>query len=477
MMTKDTTSAQLPLWRRLGFRVGCFFAAVTLVTVVVVGTVIYEREKRAVETTLGTQVLNIARTGALLVDPSLHDEVQRTLTQDSDEYRRLRKALADIKRAVVVPTPIYTLTDFDVAQRQARFMVTSDGPGLPGEPYPLVPALIEPLGHSFADGVARFTGLYRNQSGAWITAFAPIVDAQGRTLAVLDVDYPVDIYLDRLHDLQRTVVGAALGGALGSLVLGFLFARRLTRGINELATLARGIVEGNLSARVRVRARDEIGMLGNVLHLMVERLEVSHRSVIDVLVGALEARGEAPGSLRRLSTASLALAERLELSPAQREALEMGALLHDIGEIRVPEAVLQTASAWTPGERRIAANHPAWGVEILERVPLLTPALEVVETHHERWDGGGYPQGLRGEEIPLTARIFAVVDALDAMIHERPHRPARGLDEALATVRAGAGKQFDPRVVEAAIRISAAQWAELLEAPAEAEPGLAPATS
>src|SRR5262249_45268965 len=95
-------------------------------------------------------------------------------------------------------------------------------------------------------------------------------------------------------------------------------------------------------------------------------------------------------------------------------------------------------------------------------VPLLTPALDVVGAHHERGDGSGYPQGLRDEAIPLTARIFAVVDALDAMTHDRPHRTARCTEEALTVLRAEAGKQCDPRTVAAALAIPAARWAALL---------------
>ena len=104
-----------------------------------------------------------------------------------------------------------------------------------------------------------------------------------------------------------------------------------------------------------------------------------------------------------------------------------------------------------------------WGVEILETVPLLTPALDVVGAHHERYDGTGYPQGLRGEEIPLTARIFAVVDTLDVMTHDGPNQRARPLSEALETLETESGKRFDPRVVEAALNISEDQWAELLQ--------------
>ena len=156
------------------------------------------------------------------------------------------------------------------------------------------------------------------------------------------------------------------------------------------------------------------------------------------------------------------MADRLEITPTQRQALELGALLHDIGEIRTPEAVLQKAGPLTPEERRIVEQHPACGVDLLETVPLLTPALDVVGGHHERYDGGGYPQGLRAEEIPLTARIFAVVDALDAMTNDRPYRTARPLADALDVLRGEAGKQFDPRIIEAALAIPAARWAELL---------------
>jgi len=276
------------------------------------------------------------------------------------------------------------------------------------------------------------------------------------------VDYRVDVYLKELAAVRRRVIQHSLAGALLALVAGILLARQITRPVGQLSALARRVVEGDLSSRVRVSARDEIGMLGNVFHLMVERLQVSNRSMVDVLVCALETRSGEAGSLRRLAEASLAVADRLELTVTQREALELGALLHDIGEIRTPETILQKADPLTPEERRVVEQHPAWGVEILETVPLLTPALDVVGGHHERYDGKGYPQGLRGDEIPLTARIFAVVDALDAMTHDRPYRPARPLSEALDVLKGEAEKQFDPRITEAALAIPAERWTELL---------------
>jgi HD-GYP domain-containing protein (c-di-GMP phosphodiesterase class II) len=108
-------------------------------------------------------------------------------------------------------------------------------------------------------------------------------------------------------------------------------------------------------------------------------------------------------------------------------------------------------------------QHPIWGVEILETVPLLTPALDVVGAHHERYDGTGYPQGLRGEEVPLTARIFAIVDTVDILTHDRRNQRVHALSEALVTLKVESGKQFDPRVVEAAMSIQEAEWAALLK--------------
>lgn len=259
-------------WQRLSVRLAALFAAVTLLAVGLVGGLVYERQKREVEDTLGVQLLNIARTGALLIDAGLHADVQRTLTQDSDAYARIRAALAAIKTVVVLPTPTYTLTDYDRSKRQARFMVTSDGPGLPGEPYPLVPELIEPLGWTFEDGVARHTRIYRNQSGTWITAFAPIADATGRTIAVLDVDYPVNVYLDRLEELRLTLLQISVAGALAALLLGFLFARHLTRPVSALTAGVGRVAAGDLSRGLPVRSHDEVGQLTRAFNDMLEGL-------------------------------------------------------------------------------------------------------------------------------------------------------------------------------------------------------------
>lgn len=259
-------------WQRLGVRVTALFVAVTLLGIGLVGILIYEEQKAELEATLGGFLVNIARTGALLVDPGLHAQVEASLTRETDAYRRVRAALAAIQDENRVETPIYTLVGFDLARRQARFMVTSRGPGAPGEAYPLVPDLLEPLGRAFGDGVATTTRVYRNQSGTWITAFAPIRNAGGQVMAVLDVDYRVDVYLTRLARLRTRVVGASAIGAAVALLIGILFARRLT---GPLSALTRGVTQvagGELGRSLPVRSRDEVGQLTRAFNTMLEGL-------------------------------------------------------------------------------------------------------------------------------------------------------------------------------------------------------------
>jgi class 3 adenylate cyclase len=259
-------------WNRLAFRLAAFFALISMIGVGLVGLFLYERQKRDIETTLGIQLLHIARLGALQIDPALHAEVQRTLDRQSEAYQQIRRALATIQDEVDVPTPVYTLTDFDAETRMARFIVASGGPARPGEPYALIPEIVDPIAAVFADGMARFTRIYHNQHGTWISAFAPVVDDAGRTIAVLDVDYPVEVYLERLDALRGAVLRAALAIAAGTLLLGALFARRFTRPIADLTRSVARVAGGDLSQALPVRSRDEVGVLTGAFNDMLDGL-------------------------------------------------------------------------------------------------------------------------------------------------------------------------------------------------------------
>jgi class 3 adenylate cyclase len=271
----DRASSQrpaLPPWRRLAVRLALAFALLTFLSVAIVGVLVRARQKRELEDAVGTQLLNIARVAVLLVDPAQHAAVERARSAQSPGYRHLRAALANVQREVLLTTPIRTLVDYDRAGRRARVVVTSEDAERPGEWYTLAPELIDPIAWSLEDGVARYTGAYRNARGTWISAVAPIVDAQGRAVAVLSVDYQVDVFLDRLRELDATIVQGSVAGAVCALLLGLVFARRLTRPISALTGAVTRVAGGDLSQSLPVRSRDEVGVLTDAFNGMVEGL-------------------------------------------------------------------------------------------------------------------------------------------------------------------------------------------------------------
>ena len=167
-------------------------------------------------------------------------------------------------------------------------------------------------------------------------------------------------------------------------------------------------------------------------------------------VMALELRDkETEGHSLRVVDLAMALAEHLGLPPEQMEHVQRGALLHDIGKLGVPDAILLKPGALTPEEWSVMKRHPIYAHDWIEPIPYLKPALAIPWCHHERWDGSGYPRGLQGEEIPLEARIFALVDVWDALLSDRPYRPAWERQKVLAYLQEESGKHFDLRVVDA----------------------------
>jgi hypothetical protein len=205
------------------------------------------------------------------------------------------------------------------------------------------------------------------------------------------------------------------------------------------------------SSEVRQR-NEELQSVNDVLRRTNDRLEESHLSVIGALIGALEAKENARAAqAARTMTHALAIAERLGLSEDECAAVKLGALFHDIGTIGVPESVLRKPGSLDEREWSEVKAHATIGANLLSNVPMLERVRPIVLSHHERYDGTGYPRGLREDQIPLAAQIVAVADAYQAMTAERPYRSAMSSKTALKELRANAGTQFNPVVVEAFI--------------------------
>lgn len=200
------------------------------------------------------------------------------------------------------------------------------------------------------------------------------------------------------------------------------------------------------------------------LHAAHDALAHHHRSTAAALAQAIEARDTGTGGhVHRVTALAQALLEQVDPVLAADEQLSFGFLLHDVGKIGVPDAILRKAGPLDAHERQIMDTHPEIGHRIVGQAGFSPLVGEIVLTHHERWDGTGYPRGLRGEQIPLPTRLFAVADSLDAMTSDRPYRRGIPLEDAVAEVVRHRGTQFDPGAVDALLRLDRDLVARLLQ--------------
>ncbi|PYM19100.1 MAG: two-component system response regulator [Candidatus Rokuibacteriota bacterium] len=183
-------------------------------------------------------------------------------------------------------------------------------------------------------------------------------------------------------------------------------------------------------------------------------LESTYRATLEALGSALDTRDVGTEShSRRVHGYALATAREYGMPETELSDLAHGVLLHDIGKIGIPDAILLKPGPLTPDEWKTMRTHPDIGKRLIEKIPFLRGAIPIVYSHHEKWDGTGYPHGLQAEQIPVGARIFSVVDAFDAMTFDRPYSQAIAFDAAKAELKRCAGAHFDPEVVEAFLRV------------------------
>jgi ribonuclease P protein subunit RPR2 len=293
------------------------------------------------------------------------------------------------------------------------------------------------------------------------------------------------------EDRGRPVVvaPASLDGDLQALVVGTELASPHAPALVPDDVMASLLVSVSLAAeRLQMlealeRREDEIGALREQLDVyamdfrstyIAERdrsqqladalaeLESTYKATVRGLAVAVEAKDECTGGhLQRVSRYGMMLTALVAPEHADDPQFEYGFLLHDVGKLTVPDSVLMKPGALTEAEWVLIREHPASGRSILDGIPFLAEAREIVFSHHERWDGTGYPRGLAGTAIPLGAQIFPLCDAFDAMTSDRPYRSALSVDEARDEVAKGAGTQFWPDAVEAFLSIPAVSLDEV----------------
>ncbi len=273
--------------------------------------------------------------------------------------------------------------------------------------------------------------------------------------------------LASVTDMRRQTLLISMVAAILTIVIGFFFAKKLTQPVQELAVGAHRIASGDFSQRINVRSRTELGHLGDSFNLMTDQLEhyikdlqrsaAENRELFLGTVKGLAAAidGKDPytrGHSERVSRMSVAIAQRMGLPDDECEKIRISALLHDVGKIAIDDNILKKPSALTDDEFLIMKQHPQKGYKIMSQIRAMKEFLPGMYMHHEMVNGQGYPQGLKGDEIPLMAKIVAVADTFDAMTTDRPYQLAMKSEEAINRIQSFVGTRYDPRVVSAFVQ-------------------------
>ena len=191
-------------------------------------------------------------------------------------------------------------------------------------------------------------------------------------------------------------------------------------------------------------------------------LERSYDITLEALGDALDLKdAETEGHSKRVTAFTIAMARAMGLQQDQIRIIARGAFLHDIGKMAIPDAILRKPGALTPEEQEIMKEHAFRGYQLLRNIPFLQEAAEIVYAHQEKFDGTGYPRGLKGDQIPLGARLFSIADTLDAITSDRPYRAAQTIQAAREEIRVWSGRQFDPKVVEVFLAMPESIWRDL----------------
>lgn len=326
----------------------------------------------------------------------------------------------------------------------------------------VVHTLLDAQGYDCSVAVNGRNALEQFSAGSYDLILSDIVMPEMDGLRLLeqvhaaDKDVPV-IMVTALHDIT-TALDAIRMGAYDYLLKPFE-KDQLYLSVKRALEHRRLLMENQRYQRDLEKLVSE--RTGQLLNALGE-LEESYDYTLEALGGALDMKdAETEGHCKRVTAFTISIAKAMKLEPGLIRQIARGAFLHDIGKMGVPDIILRKAGPLTEEEKLIMRRHCEIGYQVLQKIPFLKEAAEIVLSHQEHYDGSGYPRGLRGDQIPLGARIFAVADALDAMISDRPYRRAQPLTVAKEEIKRCGGTQFDPRVVEVFLNMADDIWMKL----------------
>jgi putative nucleotidyltransferase with HDIG domain len=313
---------------------------------------------------------------------------------------------------------------------------------------------------------ARVTRSEETGHGAVLASIAPVGEPDWGVLLERDLDFAFASVNLMVRD---TLVWGAVSLAL-ALLAGILFARRLSQPIATLAASARAISEGAYGATVDAGGTAEIAALSASFNRMsesirdaFEKVQRAARENRELFLSSIRALAEAidakdpytRGHSERVARYSASIAEEMGMPSEDVERVRVAALLHDVGKIGVDDRIIRKPTALTEEEFEVMKTHPAKGAAIMGAIPQLADIIPGMKHHHEKWEGGGYPDGIKGEAIPMQARIVTIADTFDAMTTTRPYQKAMEIGYVVERIKSFSGVRYDPVVVQAFLRAHA----------------------
>jgi HD-GYP domain-containing protein (c-di-GMP phosphodiesterase class II) len=326
-------------------------------------------------------------------------------------------------------------------------------------------------------------------SGGLMAGTSDYVDGRGRELLAayaparalgwtVFVEEPKSDALAPATSMRRATSAIALATMLTAVLAGMLFANGMSRNIRNVVTASLSIARGKFGTRVQILRKDEIGELAHTFNYMSQQLAAYDKDnkrlftelqrgyieTIRALANSIDAKDPyTRGHSQRVTDYSVEIAREMGLSEEEVARIQFGGILHDIGKIGIKEKILGKAAPLTDEEYETMKTHPLLGVGIIDPIIFLHGVKPIIRGHHERWDGKGYPDGLKGDDIDIGARILNVADSWDAMVTQRPYNTPMSRELATARLVQIAGSQHDPKVTEAFLRVLARQRAEEAE--------------
>lgn len=455
------------MFRSFGAKVAAAFILLMCFSAAVSNLLIYEYSINMQFDQLKDKLVTVAQTVAMTIDAEALQNIP--MSKDgliSPQYKAVEAELLKMKEVIPSIAYIYILKNTG-KDSILQFIIdihpgsnTSDIlPAIPGEEYDAqpYPELLKAFSSPIAD-----KKMISDKWGVFLSGYSPIHDKNGNVIAVLGIDMTADDVYNAEKETKKRAILVLVLGILLSVVFGLLIAGRVARPVKKLVDATRRISSGDLKYKVDIKGSDEIGELarsfnkmGADLHKAREALLSYFYRAVQSLIRVLEARDPyTRGHSDRVAEYTVKIAHKMGISENKIELLREAALLHDIGKLGIQEMILSKKSVLTDEDWHAIKKHPEIGEEILRPVSLDTELLAIVRGHHERFDGKGYPDGLKGNDIGIPTAIVAAADSYDAMVSNRAYRhKSITREDAIIQLKANRGLQFNPEVIDAFVSV------------------------